>query len=204
MTKRTVTESVKKTVAALQGFKCNANIGNYNCPLYYGGRDGTFDEAGYEIDHILELAEEGNNETDNLQALCPMCHRVKTKRKNQLKTQERKQKQVSQPKKKHTIKESIILFNGSDVGNVTKIDISGIGIDLMIDDEKNVYMPNAFGKYRIIGTYQRKKFVSALKAIPEPPKRTVTMPPYRLDETMAIDDWSRKYGFSTDEYYSFK
>ena len=39
-----------------------------------------FDESGYDIDHIVELRSGGSNEVDNLQALCPACHRVKTSR----------------------------------------------------------------------------------------------------------------------------
>jgi hypothetical protein len=82
-----ITESVKKTVAARQSFKCANNQSdawassptNYDCTLWQC-RDGTFDEAGYEIDHIAEVSISGDNSVENLQALCPMCHRVKTKR----------------------------------------------------------------------------------------------------------------------------
>ena len=82
-----ITESVKKTIAARQSFKCANNQSdawassptNYDCTLWQC-RDGTFDEAGYEIDHIAEVSISGDNSVENLQALCPMCHRVKTKR----------------------------------------------------------------------------------------------------------------------------
>jgi 5-methylcytosine-specific restriction endonuclease McrA len=40
----------------------------------------SFDEAGYDIDHITELRNGGSNDISNLQALCPTCHRVKTSR----------------------------------------------------------------------------------------------------------------------------
>ena len=74
---RKVTESEKKRVAGRQRYTCAASVPDYECPL--GGRP--FDEAGYEIDHIVELRNGGTNELTNLQALCPMCHRVKTSRK---------------------------------------------------------------------------------------------------------------------------
>jgi 5-methylcytosine-specific restriction endonuclease McrA len=83
--KRSLTEAQKKKVAARQDFKCaNKNIGmkgleNYECPLWKY-REGRFDESGYDIDHIIELAKEGSDTLDNCQALCICCHRVKTSR----------------------------------------------------------------------------------------------------------------------------
>ena len=56
-----------------------ANLTGYMC-LLWQCNDGTFDESGYQIDHIVEYCEEQNNNIDNLQALCPNCHAVKTKR----------------------------------------------------------------------------------------------------------------------------
>ena len=53
---------------------------DYLCPLWLAGRCGEFDESGKQIDHIVEYCEEQNNNIDNLQALCPNCHAVKTKR----------------------------------------------------------------------------------------------------------------------------
>lgn len=76
MSSRKVSASKKKQVAGRQHFMCAANIPDYKCPL-----NGTpFDEAGYEIDHIIPLKDGGSNEVDNLQALCLMCHRVKSNR----------------------------------------------------------------------------------------------------------------------------
>jgi hypothetical protein len=73
---RNVTESQKKRVAGKQRYTCAASISEYTCPM----RGEPFDESGYEIDHIRELRDGGTNEESNLQALCIMCHRVKTSR----------------------------------------------------------------------------------------------------------------------------
>jgi 5-methylcytosine-specific restriction endonuclease McrA len=75
---RKVTQSQKKQVAGRQRYKCAANVPDYECPL--GGK--SFDESGYHIDHIHELRDEGSNDLENLQALCLMCHSVKTNRRS--------------------------------------------------------------------------------------------------------------------------
>jgi len=62
--KRSVSESKKKYIAAKQGWKCR------EC--------NTILPATYEVDHIVRLQHGGSNEIDNLQALCPSCHRNKT------------------------------------------------------------------------------------------------------------------------------
>ena len=49
----------------------------YACPMWaLPGRCGAFDEAGFEIDHIVEVSHGGDDGPDNLQALCPCCHAV--------------------------------------------------------------------------------------------------------------------------------
>ena len=73
---RKVTAAKKKQIAGRQRFCCSANVEGYTCPL----DKKPFDESGYEIDHIMELCKGGSNEDSNLQALCIMCHRVKTSR----------------------------------------------------------------------------------------------------------------------------
>ena len=85
----TLTESIKKQVAGRQSFKCanhpDSKLINYKCPLWARGGDnsGCFDESGYEIDHIKEHAISADNSLENLQALCSLCHKVKTKKFNQ-------------------------------------------------------------------------------------------------------------------------
>lgn len=43
---------------------------------------GSFDESGYEIDHIFEHTKTQDDSDANLQALCKSCHSVKTRRFN--------------------------------------------------------------------------------------------------------------------------
>jgi 5-methylcytosine-specific restriction enzyme A len=62
--KRNVSGKMKKFIGAQQKWECA------QCKK-------TLDET-YEVDHIVRLADGGNNEANNLQALCPQCHRTKT------------------------------------------------------------------------------------------------------------------------------
>ena len=89
MQQRKVTESLKKRIAGKQLYKCANHphvelegIENYSCPLWIkeGADKGSFDESGYEIDHIVSFCISTNDSENNLQALCKMCHTVKTKR----------------------------------------------------------------------------------------------------------------------------
>ena len=63
-TSRNVSNLKKKMVASNQKWKC------VHCD--------TLLDYTYEIDHIIPISQGGSNDTDNLQALCPHCHRVKT------------------------------------------------------------------------------------------------------------------------------
>ena len=62
--KRNVSESKKKYIASNQKWRC-AHCNNM--------LDNT-----YEVDHIIALYRGGNNELNNLEALCRNCHGVKT------------------------------------------------------------------------------------------------------------------------------
>jgi hypothetical protein len=84
---RKVQESTKKLVAGNQLFKCNNSPGSnlyrlekYKCPSWSSEKKGSFDGAGYEIDHINEWSVSKNDNIDNLQALCPQCHSFKTRK----------------------------------------------------------------------------------------------------------------------------
>lgn len=63
-TKRSVSETKKKYVAAQQGWKCG------NCQKQL--------PAWFEVDHKIRLEHEGTNEVNNLVALCRDCHGEKT------------------------------------------------------------------------------------------------------------------------------
>lgn len=82
---RFLTQGEKNKVLALCNHKCAnkpnsefKNKYNYNCPLWQYG-DGTFDVAGYEIDHIEQYSKGGKSTIENSQALCLNCHSVKSK-----------------------------------------------------------------------------------------------------------------------------
>lgn len=62
--KRSVSETRKKFVASRQGWKCK------KCNLIL--------DFTYEIDHVKSLGDGGNNEIDNLVALCVGCHKEKS------------------------------------------------------------------------------------------------------------------------------
>ena len=67
-TKRCVSETKKKYVAAEQGWKCGA------CKKQL--------PAWYEVDHTVRLEHGGSNHIDNLVALCRDCHGQKTANEN--------------------------------------------------------------------------------------------------------------------------
>jgi len=62
--RRNVTPRMKKEVAARANWSCE------RCELMVN--------ANYEVDHIIPLYQAGDNSFDNLQLLCPDCHRTKT------------------------------------------------------------------------------------------------------------------------------
>ena len=86
---RKLSEARKKLIAGTQYYLC-ANepnsqlkgLENYDCPLWEkkGKTQGCFDQAGYEIDHIVEHSITADDTDDNLHALCHSCHMVKTKK----------------------------------------------------------------------------------------------------------------------------
>jgi len=67
-TKRSVSETKKKYVAAHQGWKCG------NCQKQL--------PAWFEVDHKIRLEHGGSNHIDNLVALCRDCHGEKTAMEN--------------------------------------------------------------------------------------------------------------------------
>lgn len=77
--KKYITKAVKDAILKQQDYKCANTIKNYTC-LLWKINNGFFDEAGYEFDHIDEYCLTPDNTINNIQALCPNCHSVKTKR----------------------------------------------------------------------------------------------------------------------------
>tara|TARA_B100000035_G_scaffold56541_1_gene44847 strand:- start:8025 stop:8615 length:591 start_codon:yes stop_codon:yes gene_type:complete len=67
-TKRSVSETKKKYVAASQNWKC------CNCRKQL--------PAWFEVDHVIRLENGGSNQVDNLVALCRDCHGEKTAKEN--------------------------------------------------------------------------------------------------------------------------
>jgi hypothetical protein len=83
---RNIRKSIRKQIVDEQKNKCansllnpSINLSDYKC-LLWKYSDGTFDEAGFTIDHIDEYCKTKNSHKSNLQALCPNCHAVKTRR----------------------------------------------------------------------------------------------------------------------------
>jgi hypothetical protein len=199
--KRRITESVKKTIAGKQNHKCSASVEGYQCPLYFNGRDGVFDEAGYEIDHIEEFAINNNETDENLQALCIMCHRVKTKRFNQ---KNKKEKLLT---KKNIYTKKIILFNGDKI-QVKSYDLQE-HTDVFIDKDNNIYQQNQHKKFRKIGNniIKENSDIEEFKHIFE----TIEKPKQKLDQhtmmqvidPIAYIDWKEKHGFAHDEYEKY-
>lgn len=84
---RYIPSKIRNKVLAEQEYKCNnrpgiesKNLENFNCPLWDNKKSpGTFNEEGFDIDHIIEFSLTRDNSRENLQALCKTCHREKTK-----------------------------------------------------------------------------------------------------------------------------
>ena len=77
--KKYICREVKDMVLKRQEYKCANSIKDYNCLLWMIN-NGKFDESGYQFDHINEFCLSSDNTVTNIQALCPNCHAVKTKR----------------------------------------------------------------------------------------------------------------------------
>jgi hypothetical protein len=156
---RKLTESKKKTIAGKQSFKCLNTPQSefekkydYECVLWsHPIRKGSFGKEGYEIDHIVEVAEGGKDTEDNLQALCLFCHMVKTKEylQNKKKKPKAKKETVKKNPSKMPIDKLVKMLEGElylhSFSGISKI-MSGETINLELDDVyvdiSNLYFKN--------------------------------------------------------------
>ena len=83
--RKTITQKTKDLISNRQYNRCAnspftpaLNLSGYLCPFWIYN-NGLFDNSGFAIDHINEVSITGNNELENLQALCHNCHAVKTR-----------------------------------------------------------------------------------------------------------------------------
>jgi len=83
---RHIPDEIKKEILRIQDYKCAnrpdrpaTNLKDYPC-LLWQSNNGNFDEASYQYDHINEYSLSKDSSAQNIQALCPNCHAVKTRR----------------------------------------------------------------------------------------------------------------------------
>jgi 5-methylcytosine-specific restriction endonuclease McrA len=84
---RSIPLNIRRKIVATQKYRCNnrpntmlRNLDDFECPLWKREEDpGIFDVNGFEIDHIIEFKISQDNSEENLQALCRICHKEKTK-----------------------------------------------------------------------------------------------------------------------------
>ena len=82
---RYISIKTKQNVLNNQKNKCAntpaLNMFGYQCILWKY-EEGNFDQSGYQFDHIVEHmfgTDNKINNVNNIQAICPNCHAVKTK-----------------------------------------------------------------------------------------------------------------------------
>ena len=73
----TISAERKLYIAGEQLFKCHAPHGRERCPMWLLN-DGSFDAAGFEIDHELKWAQSYRH-VGQLRALCAHCHNLKSR-----------------------------------------------------------------------------------------------------------------------------
>jgi 5-methylcytosine-specific restriction endonuclease McrA len=75
-TRRSIHWCKKLKVAANQSFRCAGN--KHSCPRWKLD-GGVFGSDAFEVDHIMQRSKGGNDDPENLQALCTACHAVRTR-----------------------------------------------------------------------------------------------------------------------------
>ena len=130
MPKRTITLSQKKRIVARQHYKCAnspnkqlAGLEDHKCLLWQieGVNQGIFDEAGYEIDHIIEHSLSSDDNDNNLQGLCVSCHRVKTTRFNSKNKINNKPSSIKNNELKNNKKIKLINKNNKNIKKIKNL-----------------------------------------------------------------------------------
>ncbi len=76
-TRRSIHWCKKLHVAARQNFRC-ATVDRTSCPRWLLD-NGVFGHDAFEIDHVTPHSAGGSDDVDNLRALCPACHAIRTR-----------------------------------------------------------------------------------------------------------------------------
>ena len=76
-TRRSIHWCKKLHVAARQNFRCATTVKS-TCPRWQLD-NGVFGVEAFEVDHIRPHSVGGSNDVENLRALCPACHAVRTR-----------------------------------------------------------------------------------------------------------------------------
>lgn len=67
----------KLHVAARQNFRCATTLKS-SCPRWQLD-NGVFGAEAFEVDHIMPYSSSGDNSVENLRALCPACHAIRSR-----------------------------------------------------------------------------------------------------------------------------
>tara|TARA_B110000046_G_C12995294_1_gene399771 strand:+ start:1401 stop:1727 length:327 start_codon:yes stop_codon:yes gene_type:complete len=76
MQRKSIHWCVKLHVAASQNFRCG---GDKKRCIRWVVDDGVFGPEAFEIDHKTPLSKNGTDSIDNLIAICPACHAIKSR-----------------------------------------------------------------------------------------------------------------------------
>jgi len=145
---RSIRKSIRKQIVDEQNNKCansllnpSINLSDYKC-LLWKYSDGTFDEAGFTIDHIDEYCKTKNSHKSNIKALCTNYHTVKTRR-------------FKINKKKYTSRE---LANKSNINklNINKLNINKSNVNKLTRSKKLVSNKKKYTRRQLVNNKKKK------------------------------------------------